>query len=290
MAVAVSSVVAFGSATSDERTFSPTVRAFWWSSSRPPSMQDYTHYKWGEMEKVTKQREKDLVRLNEYMVSVKQRLWTCNQLPSRETVQQCVDDLRSEVARESAKITYGDSSVTVERRQKYVQKYGCTAWTEEALETLKEHTPLIELGAGQGLWAKELKKQYGDDVSIAAFDNHGSPQPYLSEARNVEFGDESALQRKEFAESTLFLCYPPLTQDSPLGINSLKLYRGKTLIYVGEGRRGSNCSEEFFDMLESQFRIVKVVDLNPFPGGAEKMFVLERKEKVEEGKEDVAVQ
>ena len=288
MAVAVSSVVAIGSATSDERT--PTVRAFWWSSSRPRSLQDYAHYKWGEMEKVTKQREKDLVRLNEYMVSVKQRLWTCNQLPSRETVQQCVDDLRSEVARESAKITYGDNNITVEKRQEYVKKYGCTAWTKEALETLKEHTPLIELGAGQGLWAKELKKQYGDDVSIAAFDNHGSPQPYLSEARNVEFGDESALQRKEFAGSTLFLCYPPLTQDSPLGINSLKLYRGKTLIYVGEGRRGSNCSEEFFDILESQFRIVKVVDLDPFPGGAEKMFVLERKEKVEEGKEDVAVQ
>ena len=87
----------------------------------------------------------------------------------------------------------------------------------------------------------------------------------------------------------MFLCYPPLTQDSPLGINSLKLYRGKTLIYVGEGRRGSNCSEEFFDILESQFRIVKVVDLDPFPGGAEKMFVLERKEVVEEGK-DVATQ
>ena len=42
-------------------------------------------------------------------------------------------------------------------------------------------------------------------------------------------------------------------------------------------------------MLESQFRIVKVVNLDPFPGGAEKMFVLERKEIVEEGK-DVATQ
>jgi hypothetical protein len=254
----------------------PIFAASWFSWSSPPP-DDYTHYNWNSMKKITKQREKDQIKLTEYIATMQKRLFNCRQLPSRALSEKCVNDIRVEVGKESVKITSGSSRTTLKDRQDYVKQYGCTAWTDEALETLKEFSPIVELGAGQGLWAKELMKRYGKEINIVAFDNYSSPVPYFEKTEHVKFGNEDILLDSKYEKHTLFLCFPPLTQDSDLGIKCLNMYKGNFIIYVGEGRRGSNCSEEFFDILEEKFTIKKVVTLKPFHGGAEKMFVLERK-------------
>jgi len=265
----------------------PIHASSWFSWSTKP--EDYTHFNWSEMQKLTKKREEKQIKLMEYMQKAQRRIWSCRQLPSRQLGEQCMNDLREEISKESMKFTFGNSGVTVEDREKYVKQYGCIAWTNDALECIKGYSPIIELGAGQGLWAKELKKRYGKEINIVAFDNYSSPVPHVQKADNVIFGNENQLLEKKYKQHTLFLCYPPLTQDSDLGIKCLNMYKGDVIIYCGEGRRGSNCSEEFFDILEKKFTIKKVITLKPFADGAEKMFILERKksgkvDKVEETK------
>ena len=49
------------------------------------------------------------------------------------------------------------------------------------------------------------------------------------------------------------------------------------VLYVGEGRRGANASDGFFDRLELGWECVKIVELDPFPQCFERLFVLRRR-------------
>lgn len=165
-------------------------------------------------------------------------------------------------------------------------RYGCTAWTRDAIKVLKAVGPLVEIGAGRGHWQKALSDA---GVDIVAYDNFSSvpPKPDAREAGNgedmaaamrdamvgtVAQGDEQAVLRHQ--DRTLMLCYPP---PGPFAANCLRLYAGKTVAYVGEGRRGCNADSGFFDNLEREWRVQSVTPLAPFPGGLEKLYVLRRR-------------
>ena len=124
--------------------------------------------------------------------------------------------------------------------------------TGTTLETLKEHTPLIELGAGQAALGERVEKTVWRRCIYQ--------RSTTTDRRNRTFRGEKCRvwRRKRASEERvcgvdIVPLLPPVDPDSPLGINSLKLYRGKTLIYVGEGRRGSNCSEEFLTCWRASF-------------------------------------
>jgi len=72
----------------------------------------------------------------------------------------------------------------------------------------------------------------------------------------------------------LFLCYPP---DNDMAMQCLRAYKGQRLVYVGEGRGGVNASPAFFDELDSDWDVVAVHKLDPFPRCFERMFILQRK-------------
>ena len=43
------------------------------------------------------------------------------------------------------------------------------AWTDDALDEIAKHSPLVEMGAGRGQWQRALTRERGADV--LAFDN-----------------------------------------------------------------------------------------------------------------------
>lgn len=43
-------------------------------------------------------------------------------------------------------------------RQRYLQSYGCAAWTDDALDLCARHSPLVEIGAGAGQWERALSR------------------------------------------------------------------------------------------------------------------------------------
>lgn len=88
----------------------------------------------------------------------------------------------------------------------------------------------------------------------------------------VKHGNQSEIAKHP--KRTLLLCYPP---PSPLAAACLELYKGKKLVYVGEGRGGCNANAKFFDVLQSDWEIEQEVKLKPFVGGLERLYVLRRK-------------
>ena len=76
-------------------------------------------------------------------------------------------------------------------------------------------------------------------------------------------------------DRTLLLVAPP---PGPQAAQWLSSYKGDIVCYAGEGRAGAHANEDFFSALENGFRLVtKANALQPFPGGAEKLYILQRK-------------
>ena len=171
-------------------------------------------------------------------------------------------------------------------RQAYLDQYGCAKWTPEALATIAELSPLIELGAGQGTslmetktlatvtvmclgqWQKALTEMGAD---VLAYDNDSSLQPSTTPVGRVLAGDESKLPW--YPLHTLLLVYPP---DSDMASEALKQYHGDYLVYVGEARGGVNADDGFFEALEQGWDCVVKLDLEPFPRCYERLYVLRR--------------
>jgi len=59
---------------------------------------------------------------------------------------------------------------------------------------------------------------------------------------------------------------------------ALSTFSGNTVLFVGEGRGGANASDSFFDKLQAEWHVERVLDVHPFPGGFERLFCLKRKQ------------
>ncbi|KAG8457598.1 hypothetical protein KFE25_003752 [Diacronema lutheri] len=64
-------------------------------------------------------------------------------------------ELRSELASKQETILFGGLPA---ERQRYLQSYGCAAWTDDALDLCARHSPLVEIGAGAGQWERALSR------------------------------------------------------------------------------------------------------------------------------------
>jgi hypothetical protein len=126
-----------------------------------------------------------------------------------------------------------------------------------------------------GHWQKELSNA---GANIIAFDDFSTISPASHNITNnpvvgeVIEGNENMIRKHPYR--SLFLCYPP---DDDMALRSLKLYKGKWLIYIGEGRGGVNATEEFFDLLEKEWVVEELQDLDPYPVCFERMYILRRR-------------
>jgi len=144
------------------------------------------------------------------------------------------------------------------------QRYAYVVPSEPALAMLSELGPLIEIGAGTGYWARQLRSRGVDVVALdqAPVDGertnryHPASLPWTL----VEQGDQTALPGH--ADRGLFLCWPPLF--SSLG-DCLTYYCGDTVAYIGDG----GCRTTSVDQLDEAFTKVATAPvraLDPHPG------------------------
>ena len=155
------------------------------------------------------------------------------------------------------------------------------AWAvpdEKAIRTLVEHSPIVEIGAGTGYWAR-LAAEAGAD--IVAYDS----RPPVAARKKVvawavETGTYFEVRRggpgmvRFHQNRTLFLCWPPHSHD--IAVDCLRRYEGGTVIYVGENG-GCTADERFHDELDKNWEIVKVVAIPQWHGLHDRMYVLNRK-------------
>lgn len=91
---------------------------------------------------------------------------------------------------------------------------------------MKQFGPIIEIGAGNGYWARMLQMR---DVDIIAFDLHATSVWFP-----VQEGTPEILS--EHKDRTLFLCYPDDFEESEdsMALSCLQAYTGTYIIHVGE--------------------------------------------------------
>jgi hypothetical protein len=163
-------------------------------------------------------------------------------------------------------------------RTDLVLKYALAVPTQEALDVLARHAPLIEIGAGGGYWAYLLRKQ---GVDILPFDVN-PPREHNNSFRlgseplewvHILQGGPSKI--KEHPERTLFLCWPPTDN---MALSCLKYYKGDVLIYVGEPNGGCTANDAFYEKLLKQFHRVGGVRLPQWQGVKDALSVWKRRE------------
>lgn len=202
--------------------------------------------------------------------------------------------------REAAAAVASVGAATAEDRDAYVAQFGCVAWTASALDAIARSSGargIVEIGAGTGHWAAALR-QHDSAVDVVAYDNASAipeargvrPSPLASAKGGDSFGDARGSKRAgssggvilgvdgthaatRHPERALLLVAPP---PGAAAAQWLTAYRGDLLLYVGEGRGGAHADQAFFDIVERGWRLVETVPVSPFPGGCERLWVLQR--------------
>ncbi len=177
-----------------------------------------------------------------------------------------LDELRVSVPRDRLWLGFGHSAgaddcfstfeITSKSIRDYrapmVQRYSWAIPCEEALQVLVALSPVVEMGAGTGYWTHLLRER---GVDVVAYDQmppdgsdsngfHRGATPWTS----VLIGSPQMLEGH--AHRTLLLCWPPMTD---MAAECLRVYRGSTVVYVGEGNGGCTGDDVFHEALGRNF-------------------------------------
>jgi hypothetical protein len=155
------------------------------------------------------------------------------------------------------------------------QRYSYVLPDDRTLAVVAGLGPIVEIGAGTGYWAYQLRKL---GVDVLAFDQappdqqrsnrYHAPTSTWSE---VIAGDESIL--RHHADRALFLCWPPLF--SSLG-ECLTYYAGETVALIGDGGHRTARLRGLDDAF-TMVALSPVRALEPFPGVAPALSVWRRR-------------
>ena len=156
------------------------------------------------------------------------------------------------------------------------KKYSFAIPDETAIQMLVALSPIVEIGAGNGYWAKILSEKGAD---IIAYDTHPplhSKNYYFGKGCqyfDVFFGD--ACVSAQYPDRTLFLCWPPYNES--MAEVALKNYTGNTLVYIGEDSWGCTGNKEFHEMREGkEWELVDGYQLCRWEGIYDRLFVYNR--------------
>jgi hypothetical protein len=160
----------------------------------------------------------------------------------------------------------------LDTHDRIARRYAWAVPTPEAIGLLASYGPLVELGAGTGYWAWELRQ---GGVDIVAYDGEVPPTTWTE----VLAGDVSSLGRHP--DRTLLLCWPPA--DTLLAGHALLCYRGRRLFYVGEWGEDLPRGEEpctgdpmFHRLLATQWQVHQRVAIPRWYLCADALYVFKR--------------
>lgn len=103
-----------------------------------------------------------------------------------------------------------------EKRAELICRYAFSIPTPDIVREIAGHSPLVEIGAGSGYWARCLKAAGADIIAYDTrppgdeipWDPRGGNRWFEEEWFNVTEGD--AFMAGRFPERSLFLCWPPI--------------------------------------------------------------------------------
>jgi len=133
--------------------------------------------------------------------------------------------------------------------------------TEECFTAIAEHSPILEVGAGNGYWAYELRERGVDIIPTDIVDKHHNYFPQVKGGHLWLSPEiicaEDAIEK--YLDHTLMMIWPDY--DKPWAFYALKKYTGQYFIFVGEGWGGCTANDAFSHLLESQWEVLKTIHI-----------------------------
>jgi hypothetical protein len=165
-------------------------------------------------------------------------------------------------------ISFGSVDRDDPRREVYVKHFGFSVPSLQSVKQIAKYVgkdSILEIGSGLGLWAYLLSLE---NVTVHATDTYSHTTDFCTQMKKMaHFYDvenldyENAL--KKYKTNVLMLIWPPHESHcgSEMSHNSLKLFQGNKLIYIGEVG-GASGTDELLDILDDKWSLVEVID-NP---------------------------
>lgn len=155
---------------------------------------------------------------------------------------------------------YGQSDARRFSRDLMVRKYSWAIPNENALKTIADYGPIVEIGAGGGYWSALLRKRGVDVIAYDALPSESGRNSYTYKADSwteVLSGTESTAAYHP--DRALMLCWPP--DKDEMAWRATRAYTGNTLIYIGEEPPACTADERFHELLKQGWKLERRVDL-----------------------------
>ena len=162
-----------------------------------------------------------------------------------------------------------------DKRHEFVKLYSFAVPTEECVEAIRKYAPILEVGAGTGYWAYELKKAginiRPTDVTLLGLNPYG----FRKQWTNVESISAVSAIRKYSEYDTLMTVWP--CYNDKWSYLALKEFKGSHVIYVGEDSCGCTGTEEFHETLYNDFDVLETIYIPQYDGIHDDMTIYKRK-------------
>lgn len=153
-----------------------------------------------------------------------------------------------------------------ELRHSLTKSFSWAIPNEEAIKKLVSLSPLVEIAAGTGYWAKLIREMGGD---IIAYDE----KPYDNHYCDFAWGEVlegGADKLKEHPGHTLFVGWPPY--NSKLMDDLLAVYDGDRFVYVGENGGCTGWAEA----MDTSWEVEETVEIPQYWGIHDVLMVFRR--------------
>jgi len=169
-----------------------------------------------------------------------------------------------------------DPTAIIIVRQIFVKYFSWAIPSVESILEIKKfanNEQILEVGAGNGLWARLLKNAGCNIFATDNFSTHNTDKTTIKRYIEVENLSNSQAIQKYNEANVLFLCWPPTNSMSD---ESIKLFKGNKLIYIGEGNGGATGSDEFHSILWDDWKVVGKIIIPRWNGVNDLIYLYER--------------
>jgi SAM-dependent methyltransferase len=165
-------------------------------------------------------------------------------------------------------------------RERYIERFGFAIITPKVIRLLKPYAPILEVGAGSGYWAYELRragiKVTATDPGRGMYGLRNGMAHWKKPWTRIFRLDGCAAIRK-YRRPTLLMVWPDYKATWPN--QCLTAFRGSTVIYVGEGDGGCTADDAFHATLAGKFELEAVHPIPQFHGLHDRMQIWKRRRK-----------
>jgi hypothetical protein len=170
---------------------------------------------------------------------------------------------------------YDNLRRTAKRRSDYTRNMAWAIPCDRAVSLIAKFSPIVEIGAGSGLWARKLRRAGADVVAYDVKPAHKRGRNRWVDRSHTPILIGGVSKVRKHPNRALFLCWPPYNE--PMASDCLKLYRGSTVIYIGEGWRGCTGDNRFHELLDDHWDQIDECELDQWYGMHDRLTIWTRK-------------